>query len=142
MKIHLIPEEEMSKKTRRDVLQEKGISIIAKDIGKSIAIISWIEKLNKEGYPVTKSLLEGKTLLQRLIDANSYAAGLPVINKEEYDAIIEFIKDSPLKDIPILKEPPSIYIPVIHEETPEQVATKLDAYTLFLKNFLEKIAIS
>jgi hypothetical protein len=129
MKIHLVPEEEMSKKTRRDALQEKGISIIAKDIGKSIAIISWIEKLNK-------------TLLQRLIDANSYAAGLPVINKEEYDAIIEFIKDSPLKDIPILKEPPSLYIPVIHEETPEQVATKLDAYTLFLKNFLEKIAIS
>lgn len=61
MEIHLVPEEDMSKKTRRDILQEKGISVIAKDIGKSIAVISWIEKLNKEGYPITKSLLEGKS---------------------------------------------------------------------------------
>ena len=143
MTIPLVPKEEMKAyMPLNQILKTEGIAYISLEIGESTSIISWIEKLNREGYPISNSLLEGKTLLQNVIDATSYVAGIPTIDIEKYNAIIEFIKNSLLNDITSLKRP-SDYVDGLDRmkgESPEGYAKKLDAWTFGLRDFLERIS--
>ena len=143
MTIPLVPKEDMKiGMPLIQILKKEGISYISLEIGESTSIISWIEKLNREGYPISKSLLEGTTLLQNVIDATSYIAGIPAIDAEKYNAIIEFIKNSLLNDITPLKRPSDYVDGLDHMkgESPEGYAKKLDAWTFGLRDFLERIS--
>ena len=145
MTIPLVPKEEMKvymPLNLNQILKEKGILYISVKIGGSTSIISWIEKLNREGYPISNSLLEGKVLLQNVVDATSYVAGIPTIDAEKYNAIVEFIKNSLLNDITPLKRPSDYFdgLDRMKGESPEGYARKLDAWTIGLRAFLEKIS--
>ncbi len=143
MTIPLVPKEEMKVgKPLNQILKEKGISYISNEIGESTGLISWLEKLDREKYPISKSLLEGKTLLQNVVDATSFVAEIPTIDAEKYNAIAQFIENSLLKDITYLKRP-SDYSPsfdFIKGESPEGYAKKLDAWRFGIRDFLERIA--
>lgn len=143
MTIPLVPKEEMKVgKSLNQILKEKGISYISEEIGGSTSIISWIEKLNRENYPISKSLLEGKTLLQNVVDATSFVAGIPTIDVGKYNAIVDFIENSLLKDITYLKRPSDYFssFDLIKGESPESYTKKLDAWTFGLRDFMERIS--
>ena len=73
---------------------------------------------------------------------SSYIAGIPTIDAEKYNAIIEFIKNSLLNDITSLKRPSDYVDGLDHMkgESPEGYTKKLDAWTFGLRDFLERIS--